>query len=270
MYNFYPSILDEFQRYLESPKIYQKFWGVSENPSKTEEEFEQECFQSLINKINRVPFESEAADKGTAYNELIDSIINKSNSDKINISRNKIDNTTIGFNVQYKDKTHFFQYDTCIEIAEYLKYGISQELVEGVIDTDRGQVRLYGYLDYRLPDRVIDIKTTSSTYNSFKFRDNTQHLVYTYCLCQQGIELTDFEYLIVHFGKSEETIFRELYNFNKDRDEAKLRALCSHFIDFIETYKHLITDEKIFGLKNEANKTLINRNTSLVAPILRN
>lgn len=241
MYNFYPSLLDEFNRYLDCSTTYQKYWGGSNTPSKTEDEYEQECFNSLINKINRVPFESfesDAADKGTAYNNLIDLIISKD----INL-----DTPIPELSIQYKDKTYSFNYDTCVEIGEYLKYGIPQELVEGIINTDRGQVRLYGYLDYRLPDRIVDLKTTSSVYNAFKFRDNTQHLVYPYCLRQQGIELTDFEYLIVYFGKSNETIFTELYNFNTERDENSLRIMCSHFIDFLETHKHLITDKKIFG-----------------------
>ena len=54
VYNFYPSILDTFYNYINCSKTYQKFWGNSEAPSKTEEEYEQECFKQLIDKINRV------------------------------------------------------------------------------------------------------------------------------------------------------------------------------------------------------------------------
>ena len=91
IYNFYPSILDTFSNYINCSKTYQKFWGNSESPSKSEEEYEQECFNQLIDKINRVPFESEAADKGTAYNELIDCIIEKRKSEIITIERIKRD-----------------------------------------------------------------------------------------------------------------------------------------------------------------------------------
>ena len=68
-HNFYATLLDSFGSYLNSSRIYQEYWGFAENPSKTEEEFEKEQFQGLIDKINRVPFSSEAADKGTAFNE---------------------------------------------------------------------------------------------------------------------------------------------------------------------------------------------------------
>ena len=62
-YNIYPTLLDSFTNYLNSSVIYQQFWGSSEAPTLTEEEYERQAFQDLINRINRVPFESEAADK---------------------------------------------------------------------------------------------------------------------------------------------------------------------------------------------------------------
>ena len=248
MYNIYPSILDTFQSYLYCEETYQRYWGGNENPSKTEDEFEKECFKGLIDKINRVPFESDAADKGTAYNELLDCIIDKRISDKISIERVNLQEKTIGFNVTYKEKTNLFQYNTLMFLKDYLKYAIPQELVEGIINTDRGDVRLYGYLDYRLPDKIVDLKTTSTNYSAGKYIDNLQHLLYTYCVRQKGILLNDFTYLIVQFSKDRENIFIEDYIYESDRDENILRDICSHFIDFIETNKHLITDKKIFGL----------------------
>ena len=74
-YKFYATLLDGYQDYLRSSEIYQEYWGFSENPSKTEDEFEVEQLQGLINRINRVPFDSEAADKGTAFNEVVDCLV---------------------------------------------------------------------------------------------------------------------------------------------------------------------------------------------------
>ena len=70
-YNIYPSLLDAFGSYINSSQIYQEYYGFAEEPAVSEEEFEQQKYQDLINKINRVPFESEAADKGTMFNEVI-------------------------------------------------------------------------------------------------------------------------------------------------------------------------------------------------------
>ena len=74
-YKFYATLLDGYQDYLRSSEIHQEYWGFSENPSKTEDEFEMEQLQGLINRINRVPFDSEAADKGTAFNEVVDCLV---------------------------------------------------------------------------------------------------------------------------------------------------------------------------------------------------
>ena len=49
-----------------------KYYGFSENPPYSDVEFDEKMFKELIDKINRIPFESEAADKGTAFNELVD------------------------------------------------------------------------------------------------------------------------------------------------------------------------------------------------------
>jgi hypothetical protein len=76
-YLFYATLLDGYQNYLSSNEIYLKYWGNAEEPEFTAEEFEQKQFQSLIDRINRVPFDSEPEDQGTAFNEIVDCIILK-------------------------------------------------------------------------------------------------------------------------------------------------------------------------------------------------
>ena len=71
-YRIYATLLDSYFNYLNSDVIYERYYGWSENPPYTEEEFRQKQFQELIDRINRRPFDSEAADKGTAFNEVID------------------------------------------------------------------------------------------------------------------------------------------------------------------------------------------------------
>ncbi len=44
---------------------------------KSPEEIEAELKQTLLDAINRVPFESEAADRGTAFNAIIDCYIHR-------------------------------------------------------------------------------------------------------------------------------------------------------------------------------------------------
>ena len=84
-FRFYATLLDAYQNYLDSDIIWSKYWGWSENPPHTPEEFKKIQFQSLIDKINRVPFDSEAADKGTAFNEVIDCMVLHRNSENMEI-----------------------------------------------------------------------------------------------------------------------------------------------------------------------------------------
>ena len=238
-FNFYPTLLDKFESYLSSSRIYQEFWGFSENPTKTEEEFEQEQLQSLIDSINRVPFESEAADKGTAFNEVIDCIIEKRTSEKMSLISEKEKGI---IKCVYKNYTFEFPYDICIDIAKYFSGAVTQYRVDGILETKYGSVNLYGYIDELMPFFTADIKTTSK-YHAFKFRNNWQHKIYPYCLIQNGINIPEFQYVVTDF----KTIWTEDYIFNAEKDTLELTQHCEAFIEFLENNKSQITDTKIFG-----------------------
>lgn len=245
-YKFYPTLLDAFDDYLNSSRIYNEFWGFAENPSMTEEEFEQKQFDGLIDKINRVPFESEAADKGTAFNEVIDCILENRRSDRMEIS-----SSNEAITVRYKEYVFSFGMALCRSIANRVKDGITQQRVEGMLKTRLGDVLLYGNMDYLMPFKVIDLKTTSK-YNAFKFRNKWQTHVYPFCLEQMGNLTEMFEYLVTDF----KNIWDEQYRYVREVSEQKLVAHCERFIEFIEQHKHLITDKKIFAKEDESCKDL--------------
>ena len=56
-YRIYATLLDSYFNYLNSDVIYERYYGWSENPPCTEEEFRQKQFQALIARINRKPRE---------------------------------------------------------------------------------------------------------------------------------------------------------------------------------------------------------------------
>ena len=99
---------------------------------------------------------------------------------------------TIYFNVGYKNQLFSFDYNSAMFISQTLYNSVCQELIEANLQTSKGLVRLYGYADYILPHKIIDLKTTSTQYQTFKYRGNNQHLVYLYCLQQKGIDLYFF------------------------------------------------------------------------------
>ncbi|HAH55581.1 MAG TPA: HNH endonuclease [Flavobacterium sp.] len=242
-YNIYPSLLDRFANYINSSQIYQDYYGFAEEPSISEEEFEKQQFQSLIDGINRVPFESEAADKGTMFNEVIDCIIENRKSDKMNIEVNK---AAPAIQVSWKNWIHSFNTWDCKTIADALKGAVCQNLIEGFLQTKYGAVKLYGYYDYLLPFCLVDLKTTKS-YSAFKFIKNWQHIVYPFILNTNGISINDFTYLVYKWNKEGGEIFEENYTFDAQNDIPKLTDFVEQFIEFMEINKHLITDLKVFN-----------------------
>lgn len=238
-YKFYATLLDAFQNYLSSSEIYQQFWGFSEDPKLTEDEFEKEQFQSLIDRINRVPFESEPASKGTAFNEMVDCIIENRKSDKYKIVSEKDKDIIIVSDEKY---TFIFPLRLSVDIANKLKGALTQQYVEGVMPTKYGDVLLYGYMDELLPFLSVDIKTTSRYY-AFKYKNNWQHKVYPFCLNQNNININDFEYIITDFNK----VYSELYVYDEKKDFMLIQNHCERFIEFLQSHEYLITDKKIFA-----------------------
>ena len=180
-YRFYATILDCYQNYIDSDIIWEKYWGFSENPPHTPEEFRQQQFQQLIDRINRVPFDSEAADKGTAFNEVIDCLIENRKSAKMQIERivepdtitqvvGQVDNCDpderwadvevypnphagkiTGIKAYYNDKVFEFDIKLCREFAAYFKGALTQQFVSAILPTDLGSVEVYGYIDELMP-----------------------------------------------------------------------------------------------------------------------
>ena len=219
-YRFYATILDAFWGYLNSDVIWDKYWGWSENPPHTPEEFHEQQFQELIDRINRKPFDSEAADKGTAFNEVIDCMIENRKSETVQVEKvykviregacdetgkplyyDEVQtNEVIGLKATYNNRIFTFPISLCREFANYYKGALTQQRVEAILPTAYGNVLVYGVIDELMPASVHDIKTTGS-YTVGKFKDHHQHLVYPYALMKNGSDVRTFEYNIVEFNK---------------------------------------------------------------------
>lgn len=246
-FKFYATLLDSFTNYLKSDAIWERYWGFSENPPHTPEEFRQKQFQSLIDTINRVPFDSEAADKGTAFNEVIDCMIENRKSDKVHVERLLSDmvdgrQSIVGLRATYNNRQFDFPLSLCREFANYYKEALIQQRVEATLPTCFGNVLLYGYIDELMPMSVHDIKTTGSYYVG-KFKDHWQHMVYPYCLMRNGSDVRLFEYNITDFSQT----YTESYIFVPERDIPILTGHCEEFIRFLNDNRTLITDRKIFA-----------------------
>lgn len=268
-YRFYATLLDGFQDYLNSDTIWEKYWGYSENPPHTPEEFKQKQFQSFIDRINRVPFDSEAADKGTAFNEIIDCMIENRKSDKVEVRyayeaivMGQVDNCdpderwgdvvqtnkVVGLHAYYNNRAFYFDINLCREFANYYKGALTQQFVKAIVPTRYGNVEVYGYVDELMPQSIHDIKTTGK-YSVGKFKEHWQHIVYPYCYQQNGIDIRLFEYNIAEIDKyGRWETFTESYMYKPERDVPRLVNMCEELIRFLKENRHLITDRKIFNL----------------------
>lgn len=244
-YRFYATLLDGFQNYMSSSETYHKYYGFSENPSITEEEFEAKAFQDFINQINRVPFESEAADRGTAFNEIVDCLIENRKSEKMDIRSDREKGLIVAI---YNGREYSFSLSLCVDTANYYRGALTQVHTTGLLKTRYGQVELYGYIDELMPSVIHDIKTTGS-YSAFKYKENWQHKVYPFCLRQQGAMVDEFHYDIFVFDSKNRFNGRhtEKYLFNEERDTQLLVNQCESLIEFLEMNKALITDKKVFN-----------------------
>lgn len=158
-YRFYATILDSFLGYLNSDIVWEKYWGWSENPPHSPEEFHELQFHELIDRINRKPFDSEAADKGTCFNELVDALIENRKPKDIEVERVTDDNSNMWYRAIYNNCTFTFPVSLCTEFANYFKGALTQQRVEAILPTAFGNVLVYGLIDELMPTTVHDIKT---------------------------------------------------------------------------------------------------------------
>lgn len=311
-YAFYPTLLDAFTKYLTTSAedfFYQDEEGKwHKNYSETEgtfhfsqDEVDALLLQELLDKINRKPFEpSEAADKGTIFNEIVDCIIAKrdtQNNDYFIASANSFDEfakKTFGAVVTYVDgKPHivvedglgeilqpyydlvsklgkpfiygsidgfefYFDKQLCKSMAEYFDGALSQHYTTATIDTAYGVVKLYGYIDELIRDKVYDIKTTKS-YTFGNYQKYWQRHVYPYCLIESGdctdVKAFEFSVVLLKGGGPRSPLitgdfYKEIYDYNHAQSTEIIRQQCERFIEFLEEHRSEITDTKIFGLSD--------------------
>lgn len=126
------------------------------------------------------------------------------------------------------------------QFAQESRGAVRQVYVEAFLPTQRGLVKVYGFIDELLADTAYDIKTTKN-YNFPKYLHNWQHAVYLEALRDQGINR--FVYKVTDF----EDIFKEEYHYRQE-DTDRLISECVHLIEFLEANRSQITDRKVFNL----------------------
>ena len=247
-YAFSPSLLDAFQRMVDTKAedyFYQDetgAWHLNWNDAEetlhfSEEEVDELLKQEFIDKVNKKPEPpSEAACKGTAFNEIVDCLILRrkpakgfviktirSGEDlyKARVAKLSYEADELGWDVMPESLNpqdsndqfakigisfiyaaldgfeFFFDKDFCLEASEYFKGSIAQYYTKANIETTKGVVELHGYIDYLRQDRLFDAKTTKR-YTFGDFQKKWQRYTYPYTLIASGMmnEVNSFEFTI--------------------------------------------------------------------------
>lgn len=284
-YRIYPSLLDKFQSFVETTAedyFYQDKdgnWHKNYNDSTGEYYYsDSEVYElakaDLINMINRVRSTSEAASKGTAFNELVDAMITGCRSEVVKTKKvyHDVNGNLIfsdmplsreifkltGVQAELDGFTFMFSIDLVKDAADYFNGCINQVFTSALIDTDYGIVELYGYVDELRKNKVYDIKTTNK-YDFGKYKKYWQQHVYPYCLIESGEckDIDSFEFTCYQLsgGTDKQKLitgkkYTEVYKYQHDYSKMLIKAQCERLIEFLEENKELITDKKVFGGEN--------------------
>jgi len=277
-YRITPSLLNSFERYLKPD--YEGFWwqdgmgGWHKNYDEDTDTYhyfpaEVDAFalKEMIDTINRVESVSEAACKGTAINAVVDWGVSGVKPDasqiliesdkaadlvRVTIKKSRADNGPF-----FDDNVFRFNFSRSwvAELVNYYRDSICQLDVHTTIDTKYGRTELYGFPDYVRRNHVYDLKTTKN-YTWGDHAVGWQKHVYPYALLKSGMvtDVQDFEYTIYKWTGGTKTQpllsgvqYKELYTFDYGYSECKLRQGCERLIEFLEEYRPIITDKKVFG-----------------------
>lgn len=229
-YFFSPTLLDQFCNLCESDSIYEKYYGNSENPQLTAEDFHEQKYQELLDRINGVKSPTtEAQAKGTCLNEIVDCIIKRKacpsggvfiktirclddyseillslakpmlkQDEEAIIKQARETLARIGKAFIYarlEDFEFFFDIDFCKSIADYYSNCICQFYTSANLETSKGIVELHGYLDYFRRKNIFDLKTCKN-YSFGNYDKYNQRHAYPYCMITSGMmtEVQDVEF----------------------------------------------------------------------------
>ena len=253
-----PSQLDAFQNFLDSEMLWDDFWGHSEEPPYSPEEFAAICEKKLIDQINRCPKEPiEAADKGTAFNEIVDCTIHQRECEHADMTVMFVPQNKFCY-AKYNGFEFKFDWDLVHRLADRFKGAISQYRCEAKLTTTYGEVTLYGFLDEWQGSKISDLKTTGS-YKFGKYERKWQRHVYPFCIVESGdsTEINEFEYTAVELSKPTKnnpiitgSIYPEIYTYDHQQSRQRLIVICELFIQWLESRREFIQDKRIFGGEN--------------------
>lgn len=262
-YAFYPSLLQKFQDLLDYEQVAEEDWNKDAEGDYrlTPDEMYLKLEADLIDTINRVPHApSEAADKGTAFNEIVDCLIeSRKPNPPVELRSYLAEDGEKRIRADINGFMFDFPCELCKDVASRFPGSLTQYFADAVMEMPWGaKVRLYGYIDEWVGNRIVDLKTTSR-YNWGKFEKGWQRHVYPWCVIEMGVatEIESFTYFVIEWAYQAKNapvtakgLYEETYDYDHEESGRKIREMCGSFIGWLESRREWITDRRIFGGEN--------------------
>lgn len=275
-YRIYPSLLISYQSLLDYEQVAEEDWNKVSQAAHdrgeyldrdigdyklTPDEMYLKLEADLLDSINRIDGRyGEAAEKGTAFNEIVDCLIEnrKSSRDDCKIYSTVNSSGVKVIRAEINGFTFDFDIKLCKDVAEYYKGSLTQFYATATMETRYGTVMLYGYIDEWVSSTISDLKTTGS-YKWGKFEKGWQRHVYPWCVIESGMatKVDAFEYLIVEWAYQSKGdpltakgIYRETYDYDHAESGRKIRDMVESLIEWLESRREFIQDKRIFGGEN--------------------
>lgn len=277
-YRIYPSLLIAFQSLLDYELVAEEDWNkVTEAAHERGEYLDRDIGDykltpdemyikltcDLLDSVNRVDGRfNEAADKGTAFNEIVDCLIENRKSNNPDCVIYSITNPSGVRVIRSEIHGYTFDFDValCKETAQYFSGSLPQYYANATMETSYGTVLLYGFIDEWVGNEMADIKTTGR-YSWGKFEKGWQRHVYPWCVIESGdtTEVASFTYYVVEWAyqrKGEpikaKGIYKETYTYNHEESERKIRGMLEVFLTWLNEMAKLglIQNKRIFGGEN--------------------
>lgn len=191
MYQITPTLLDAFARF--------------------ERHQDEESFNDLINKINRIKSETtEHKLKGIAFENAVNGL----------------------------KSDFYFEPDLISKVQSKI---INNTGIQVEISAEYNNVRYYGIADYTFPEMILDLKGTGNYYYG-KFKKKNQFPVYSFIKELNKEPIRQFKYLVSDYTN----IYQETY-LPSQKVYDDLLEFTGEFIRFINHFKKHITNPAIFG-----------------------
>ncbi len=277
-YRIYPSLLIAYQNLLDYEQVAEEDWNKVSQAAHdrgeyldsdigdyklTPDEMYLKLEADLLDSINRVDGRfGEAADKGTAFNEIVDCLIEYRTSSRDDCNIYSCINDTGQKVIRAEIHGYKFDFDIalCKETASRFDGSLPQFYTEATMQTSHGPVLLYGFIDEWVGNEMTDIKTTGN-YSWGNFEKGWQRHVYPWCVIESGLttEIDSFTYYVVEWAYQRKGdplkakgVYKETYTYDHETSGKKIAEMLESFILWLEVRREFIQDRRIFGGQNPA------------------